>query len=171
MKAYFLSAAVSILSLTNVCVASPLCDKLKLSLQQLDTFRPHNKSGKVVQGHLSDAIACLNADWQNLSQRLTLRTTPTVQYNVPVTPSQGVTIATYSPAAQYNANIATPIAFLKKPDPHLNYQPSNNGNTPLQQTALHLADEIPSVTYQGSLPTPVLYQTNYWNRDITGSRQ
>lgn len=171
MKGKILLAAV-IASFGMVGVsqaASPVCEKLKISANQLAAFQPHDAHGKAVSNRLNDAVACLDANWEKLSQRLTLRNTATATWPalIPNGTPMPTVAARYSPSAMYNANTATPIALLKQPDNHLNYQPTINANpTPLQQTQLHLMDEVPTANYQGSLSTPVAYQTGHWNRDI-----
>lgn len=170
MKGKILLAAAVVLSgMVGTGQASPLCDKLKISANRLAAFQPRDVHGKAVTNRLSDAVACLDANWEKLSQRLTLRSKANTTWPALIpngTPMPTVAVH-YLPTAMYNANSATPVALLKQPDRHWNYQPTINASpTPLQQTQLHLMDEVPTANYQGSLSTPIAYQTGHWNRDV-----
>jgi hypothetical protein len=118
-------------------------------------------------------VACLNANWGKLSKRLTYRGSTSDSWFVsPVVSPEPSVVVRYSPAAMYNANVATPVAFLTRPVVNVNYLPMTHYSSTQIMThtyrlnAPHLMDEVPTSNYQGSLPTPIIYQTGHWNVDM-----
>jgi hypothetical protein len=157
----------------EISMASPLCDQLKIPANQLAAFRPLDTHGKYTKNNLNEAVACFNANWGRLSKRLEFRgATSDSGFVVPVvSPAPSVAVR-YSPAAMYNANSATPVAFLTRPVVNANYLPMSDYSSTQIMThtyrlnAPHLMDEVPTSNYQGSLATPIIYQTGHWNTDI-----
>ncbi|SJM89599.1 hypothetical protein CRENPOLYSF2_1220010 [Crenothrix polyspora] len=162
------AALIVAFGVSEISVASPLCDRLKIPASQLAAFRPLDAHGKYTKNSMNDAVTCLNANWDKLSKRLEFRGS-TVNFrdvSPAVSPAPTVVIS-YSPAASYNATIATPTAFLTQPVVHVNYLPGTSYSTnPIKVTALHLMDAVPTSNYQGSLATPIIYQTGHWNVNI-----
>jgi hypothetical protein len=170
MKYTILTALIVSFGISGVSVASPVCEKLKIPANKLAAFRPHDAHGKVVHNRLNDAVTCLDANWSNLSQRLTFRGSISDSLFVLPTAAPVPTVtARYSPAASYNANAATPVAFLTRPAINVNYLPMQRSSTDIMThtyrlSAPNLADGVPTANYQGSLATPIVYQTGYWNK-------
>jgi hypothetical protein len=172
MKYPLLTVLIVSFGMSDISIASPLCDKLKMSASQLTAFRPLDAHGKYTQSSMNEAVTCLNANWDKLSKRLEFRGLVTDSgFVVPVvSPTPSVAVR-YSPAAMYNANAATPSAFLSRPVTDVNYLPVSAGTSMhvMTQTyrlnAPHLMDEVPTANYQGSLATPITYQTGHWNVD------
>ncbi|WP_394754541.1 hypothetical protein [Crenothrix sp.] len=167
-----LTALIVSFGVSQTSVASPLCDKLKIPASQLSAFSPKDAQGKSVHNSMNDAVACLNADWAKLSRKLTYRgSTSDASFVTPAPSPAPTVVVSYAPAATYNATIATPVAFLTRPVVNVNYLPMTHYSSTQIMThtyrlnAPHLADEVPTSNYQGSLPTPIIYQTGHWNVD------
>lgn len=165
MKHNFLFAAFMLsCGFSAVVIANPACNKLAdmKRISQKMSAHPQVTKKAIQSLNRVKESDCMAAEWRYLSERLTFRGIKSSSSLVSV--SAPIDTIRYSPAAMYSANAATPIAFLKRPDVHANYLPTTDyARTPIQQTALHLIDEVPTSNYQGSLATPIIYQTGHWN--------
>jgi hypothetical protein len=167
---YKFTALVVSLSFPMLAEAGSLCDKSTHTRHLKQTKSLHSDTGKQVK---SDALECFKTEWRYLSERLTfrgLKSEPSL-VALPVD-TMAVNMIHYSPASQYSANVATPVAFRTQPVVNVNYLPRATylahqlDTTTYRAAAPHLADEVPTSNYQGSLPNPIIYQTGHWNVNV-----
>lgn len=166
MKKHFLMASLMVLlGFSTFTHAKSLCkNTVKMSVSEM--AKHPAKLNKA-------ALACLNKEWRHLSQKLTFRGANTASSIVnPEIDWYSINLIHYSPAAQYTANSATPIAFRTQPVINPNYVPRAIQFTKQTDTLIysslprHLADEVPTANYQGSFANPIIYQTGHWNMNI-----